>query len=187
MPEFEELNLSPEARAIVEWKGGPGGMALVCGRRVEAEIAERLRNARAEELFPGAKSPAGALAGLWLLWSGWDEAHSVAQELPTAEGSYWHGIVHRQEPDDWNSGYWFRQVGRHGIFPAVARGAAQLAASHPRAEPLETKDWDPERFIRYCARARALPGSETEQYALAVQQLEWNLLFAWCARPGGRA
>ncbi|MBI4889226.1 MAG: hypothetical protein HY821_01295 [Acidobacteria bacterium] len=182
MPEWDELDLTPGAREILEWNGGPGEMPLVCRRSVPAEIAVKLRSAVAERLFPQAHSPAGALAGLWLAWSGYEEAHGIAQELHTAEGSYWHGIVHRQEPDDWNSGYWFRRVGRHPIFPALAQGAADLAGSYPRAAALPARDWDPEQLIRYCAQARNAPGGETERYAVAVQQLEWKLLFAWCAR-----
>ena len=35
------------------------------------------------------------LAGLWLYHDYWDEAHTVAQDIDTSEGSWWHGIVHR--------------------------------------------------------------------------------------------
>ena len=50
----------------------------------------------------------------------------MAQDLETQEGSYWHAIVHRQEPDAGNSGYWFRQVGKHPIFPALRARAAEI-------------------------------------------------------------
>jgi hypothetical protein len=39
------------------------------------------------------------LAGLWLLHDFLDEAHAVSQDIGTVEGSYWHGIMHRREPD----------------------------------------------------------------------------------------
>jgi hypothetical protein len=99
----------------------------------------------------------------------------VAQDLETKEGSYWHAIVHRQEPDPGNSGYWFRQVGKHPIFPALRARAAEIG--------VEFDDlWNPVAFIDYCEAARKRPGSEEERKALEVQRAEWQLLFDWCAR-----
>ena len=57
--------------------------------------------------FPRARVPEAALSGLYLYFSCWDEAHVIAQDLSSAEGSFWHGIVHRQEPDAENASYWF--------------------------------------------------------------------------------
>src|SRR5687767_13390080 len=51
-------------------------------------------------------------AGLWLYFDFLDESHAISQDLDTAEGSYWHGILHRREPDYPNAKYWFRRVGR---------------------------------------------------------------------------
>ena len=112
-------------------------------------------------------------AGLYIYFDCWDEAHSVAQDINNAEGSYWHAIVHRQEPDASNSGYWFRQVGAHPIFPALKIRAAEIGI------PTGSR-WDPIAFIDYCASAR--PGSPEEHKAQEVQLAEWQLLFAWCAR-----
>ena len=117
------------------------------------------------------------LAGLYLYFGSWEEAHTVAQDLDTPEGSYWHAIVHRQEPDAWNSGYWYRQVGRHGIFPSLRARAAELGVDFGA-------HWDPIKFIDYCERARVCPGSPEELKAMEVQLAEWQLLFDWCARTG---
>lgn len=38
-------------------------------------------------------------AGLWLYHDFVEEAHAVSQELETPEGSYWHALVRRREPD----------------------------------------------------------------------------------------
>ena len=43
-------------------------------------------------------------AGLWLLHDFFEQAHEISQELETPEGSYWHALVHRREPDHGNPG-----------------------------------------------------------------------------------
>lgn len=145
-------------------------MPLVCAGPSNSEAARRLGVARAGEWFPGARSPEGAMAGLWLYFSCFGEAHSVAQDLHTPEGSYWHGILHRQEPDDWNAGYWLKRAGAHTIH-AVMREKASVVGI----------EWTPLSFIDYCAKARREPGSATERLARELQRTEWQLLFAWCA------
>src|SRR2546426_8473905 len=69
-----------------------------------------LKTQAAAKLFPDSRSPEGALSGLFLYFSCLEESHEVAQRLKTVEGSFWHGIMHRQEPDPDNAAYWFRQV-----------------------------------------------------------------------------
>jgi len=39
------------------------------------------------------------LAGLWLSHDFLDESHTISQEIATPTGSYWHGLMHRREPD----------------------------------------------------------------------------------------
>ena len=110
------------------------------------------------------------MAGLWLYFNRFEQAHSVAQDVDTPEGSYWHGIVHRREPDDGNAGYWMRLVGAHPIHAPLREKAAESGLV-----------WTPLSFIDYCAKARREPGSETERIALELQRAEWQLLFSWCA------
>src|SRR5262245_27937857 len=54
-------------------------------------------------------------AGLWLAFGFLDESHTISQDLHTAEGSYWHALMHRREPDAGNAMYWFRRVGHHPV------------------------------------------------------------------------
>jgi hypothetical protein len=132
---------------------------------------ERLQGISPDNLFPEARAPEAALSGLYVYFSCFDEAHTIAQDIPSAEGSYWHGIVHRQEPDAGNAAYWFRRVGAHPVFPALAQAAGQ------------TEPWDPFRFIDLCEHARREPGSDLEERARAIQRVEWQMLFDYCARP----
>src|SRR4051794_21976116 len=73
-------------------------------------------------LFPNARDPESAHSGLLLMMGGWQQSHEVAQEIGRREGSYWHAITHRIEPDMGNAGYWFRRVGSHPIFEELRSG-----------------------------------------------------------------
>jgi hypothetical protein len=133
------------------------------GSEVAAILGGRAmpKGADPHRLFPHARSAEGAMAGLYLHCGCWDEAHEIAQNVETPEGSYWHAIVHRQEPDAANSAYWYRQVGEHPIFPALAKLAGVAR-------------WDPYEFIQQCERGE--PGTAE------LQRAEWELLFDYCAR-----
>jgi hypothetical protein len=141
-----------------------------------------LAQLKPSEAFPGAPSAEGALSGLWLYFNGMDEAHGICQDLDTAEGSFWHAILHRREPDASNAAYWFRRVGHHDIFPALLARAQELIASHPEAEFAVGNRWDPFAFVDFCETARKRRGSLSEQLAKEIQLIEWQLLFEHCAR-----
>ena len=175
--QFDPKAYGPEVAAILALDGdGERLMPLVHGPRSSHEVKGALEALARRKLLPEA-----ALAGLYLYFSCWREAHEIAQNISTPEGSYWHAIVHRQEPDAGNSGYWFRQVGTHAIFPALREEAARIGVDFgPR--------WDPIAFIEMCERARQQqPGSGTERMALLTQRAEWQLLFDYCAAKTGRA
>ena len=150
-------------------------MPLAGGTCSSPEALRRLGQADARTLFAGARAPEAALAGLYLYFSCLNECHRIAQNLESREGSYWHAVMHRQEPDPGNSGYWFRRVGEHPIFPALRNSAEALGFSTGK------RHWDPFDFIDFCEAARRRPGSEDERVAREVQREEWQLLFAYCA------
>ncbi len=174
---FDPAAYGAEVKAILDLDAGGSRLMPLAGGACSSEAArERIRRLSARQLFPRSKAPEAALAGLYLYFSCRQEAHQIAQDLSAREGSYWHAIVHRQEPDPWNSEYWFRQVGLHPIFPALCESAAEVGVSFgPR--------WDPLAFIRFCEDARLRAGSDAEQEALLVQRAEWRLLFDYCAAP----
>jgi hypothetical protein len=165
---------SPQVVEILKLDGsGERLMPLASGTCSSAEANKKIRAARPHDLFPQSRTPEAAMAGLYLYFSCLDEAHTIAQSIETRDGSFWHGIMHRQEPDAGNAGYWFRRVGEHPIFPKL-RNAAQVLG-YPTGSA-----WDPIEFIGACEEARRLPGSERELLMQRVQLAEWQLLFAHC-------
>jgi hypothetical protein len=118
---------------------------------------------------------AACRAGLWLAFDFLDESHAISQELPTAEGSFWHGILHRREPDAANAKYWFRRVGDHPVYPALSQAAREVGLV------LRTGRWDPFAFIDLCEEHRDTGGKD-ELLLRQVQRKEWELLFGWCWR-----
>jgi hypothetical protein len=136
----------------------------------------------APQLFAGAFQPEEALAGLFLLMRCWDQSHHLSQAQPSNEGNYWHAIAHRLEPDEANANYWFRQVGEHPIFPDL-RDEAQKVLNELRISDWKLPPkWSPALFSRWCEQARHARDPIHEEAALRLQQIEWNLLFAWCVR-----
>lgn len=53
-----------------------------------------------------------ALTALWLERKGdFDRAHTIAQDMPGAEGARIHAYLHRKEGDADNARYWYRRAG----------------------------------------------------------------------------
>jgi hypothetical protein len=63
----------------------------------------------------GAQPPPGIAKLLRALWfdarGDWDEAHRIAQDVDTSEGSRVHAYLHRKEGDAANARYWYRCAG----------------------------------------------------------------------------
>ena len=145
------------------------------GERLMPLAGGTCSSTEARHLLAASRLPPALRAGLYVYFSCRDEAHAVAQDLHTPEGSYWHAVVHRQEPDAGNSAYWFGQVGKHPIFPELRARAVEIGVA-------SGSSWDSLGFVDYCEAARTRPGSPEERKALEVQRAEWQLLFDWCAR-----
>jgi hypothetical protein len=144
----------------------------------------QLKTSTPEVLFPDSRAPEAALSGLYLYFSCLDESHELSQSIHTAEGAYWHGVMHRQEPDPDNARYWFRQVASHPIFAELGATAASIEERFPDAGLSLGGRWDPVRFVEICERARRQAGSPLERMALEIQRAEWQLLFDYCASKG---
>jgi hypothetical protein len=156
-------------------------MPLAFPKCASLEARDAIARAGAKILFPHARAPEAAQAGLYLYFSCFDEAHEVAQSIATPDGSYWHAIVHRQEPDAGNSSYWFRRVGKHAIFPDLHAEAARILEARPDAGLRLPDRWDPFWFIDACDRIARESAPHAAQAALEIQRAEWQLLFDHCA------
>jgi hypothetical protein len=108
----------------------------------------------------------GCISGLWLLHDFLDESHTISQDLSGWVGSYWHGIMHRREPDEGNAKYWFRRVPANPVYEALAR---------------EFAGWDPFAFVDRCEAERGR-GTAGEDDCRRRQLREMQLLFDWCYR-----
>lgn len=53
------------------------------------------------------------LQALWYDAKGdWNNAHNVAQDVDSEEGSWVHAYLHRKEGDLFNASYWYNRAGR---------------------------------------------------------------------------
>jgi hypothetical protein len=163
--EFRPEDYGPDIARILELAGGgKRPMPLVKAGAISLEACDAVK--RLDSLPPLVRS------GLYLYCGCWDAGHTAADSVENPSGYFWHGIAHRQEPDPANAAYWFRKTGKHPIFPKLAAEAAR--SGYP-----VSGEWEPFAFIDYCESAL---GSPDEQIAIAVQLLEWQLLFDYCAR-----
>ncbi len=124
---------------------------------------------------PGLDAP---LAALWWAAKGkWDEAHKIAQDEPTADGSWVHAYLHRVEGDLGNAGYWYRQA-RHPVATGpleaeweghrlrTARRWTRMKAVNSKLIKGATGDWEMviglEVHAQVTSNAKLFSGSSTE-------------------------
>src|SRR5256885_4271754 len=117
---FEKAAYGPEIASLITDRLpelGPGSPNEPARKQLTALTVEKA--------FPG-QSIVGhdaarcCLSGIWLWHDFLDESHEISQEVESVDGSYWHGIMHRREPDYGNAKYWFRRVPAHPIFEPLA-------------------------------------------------------------------
>ncbi len=131
-------------------------------------------------------------AGLLLLWDFLDESHEISQTME-GKGSprtadYWHGIMHRREPDAGNASYWFRRVGHHPAFDVLGTsledlmlqlGATADQSLQAKNRLIKRSIFDPFAMIELSQSALRSPTSPDHSLCRMVQYIEILNLIAW--------
>ena len=125
------------------------------------------------------EAAAACLSGIWLLHNYLDQSHTISQDLHSCNGSFWHGIMHRREPDYGNAAYWFRKVGEHPVFGDLVIQLSQGNTDTTALGLICEGQWDPFAFIDVCAQA-SNPPDETTKLCQQITSVEWQLLFDYC-------
>lgn len=169
---------------------------LVPQQEASEALTASLQAVSTDALFEGQNVKdttfADAIKSGLLLWNdALDESHTISQGLANSTGSYWHGIMHRREPDYSNAKYWFRRVGTHAIFPEIRERA--LALYNETSEPSEAlasigktivanAAWDASQFIDWCQAAESAAEPDVARFLQQVQAEEIRLLLAYSYR-----
>ncbi|QDT05766.1 hypothetical protein K227x_41700 [Rubripirellula lacrimiformis] len=170
MPDLEPFcaeSISLFGQSIVQAVGEAPMPGLGDGPKVPA-LAKCLSDSLSDGAI-GRKIPAGSVAGLWLLAGELDRSHSISQDDGSAEGSFWHGVMHRREGDFGNAKYWFRRVGNHPVFES-------MAGKYPSIYPT------PQQFVDECEKALSPSpdgGSAGPRLCGEVQWYEWQVMMAY--------
>lgn len=162
---------------ILRWNSPPD----LGPQKRDPHLAHSLTSIPPSDLHP--IQPQGAKKACWsalLLWvDELEPSHEVSQAMPGREGSYWHGIMHRREPDYSNAKYWFRKVGSHPIHADLAQWVRASITCEEVTDRLDLKNWSPDRFVDLCEDYAASQG-EAQDALKAIAAAEWYLLFNYC-------
>jgi hypothetical protein len=168
---------------------GPGRAVANAERQLEA-IEAAIDQAVAPSKIADSSMAQACMAGLWLRFDFLDRSHEISQGLHNSTGSFWHGIMHRREPDYGNAKYWFHRVPRHEVFPALCRAARELAIGAADGKSLPSgaqflttqAQWDPFDFINLVEAAARGKSEPLAELCREIQLREWELLFNFCFR-----
>ncbi len=134
---------------------------------------------------PAGYHAACIVAGVLLMWNQLDSSHRASQSLE-GEGNpqtadYWHGIMHRREPDLGNAAYWFRSLGRHPAFESLFTHLPEWISELRLPDSitniiqhrlLQRPQWDPAAMIQLCRTALQHPAGPDDHALRVVQYFE---------------
>jgi hypothetical protein len=156
---------------------------------------ELLENVQPEQLLAApARLPVAAhamLAGLWLWHDGLGECHEIVQQSSedspgAALFAFWHAIMHRREGDFSNSKYWYARIGEHPVLQALGIQAGSIVDGLPADNSvfrIVAHGWKAAAWVDLVEAVHELPADPRHGVAVRLQQLEWKLLFGYCATP----
>lgn len=174
--------LSPAARAVLALNPH-AYQALVV---IDAAPPPELAILSPENVLIKPSDQANAiLAGLWLWHDGLEASHQLSQRNDTPTGSFWHAIMHRREGDFANSKYWYARCADHPVLPILAAQASPLLDPLPADKSLlklTARGWNPAAFVDLVASVYQSPDDPRYELCVALQRLEWRLLFEHCLR-----
>ena len=175
MPKIDQLpvdELDPKLIELIEAAPLPG---LGDGPRCDGTAAKLRKHV-------GSNAWKGSLieAGLWLLAGDLAQSHDISQSQDSAEGAFWHGIMHRREGDYGNSKYWFRRVGKHAVHRELAaciQAKLNDFSSDLPTAALVDSDTLPNGLVDACQDALTQHPDRVNDIRL-ICWWEWQLLFA---------
>ena len=125
------------------------------------------------------------LSGLWLYFDFLDQSHTISQSLDNPTGSFWHAIMHRREGDFSNSKYWYARCANHPALAAIAAAAGKHVNQMPADKSLlrlVATGWNPNAFVDLVQSVHESPSDPRHGLAVALQRVEWQVLFDHCTR-----
>jgi hypothetical protein len=125
------------------------------------------------------------LSGLWLYFDWLDQSHTISQSIDTPTGSFWHAIMHRREGDFSNSKYWYGRCASHPSMQTLAGQAPRLINTMPADKSLLrliASGWNPNAFVDLVEQSHDSLDDPRHAAAVALQRLEWQVLFDECTR-----
>ena len=152
------------------------------------QLLAEIQDTSWETLLQGSvvdQTMASVLQGGMLLIAGdWDQAHRIVQDFDTPEARYWHGILHRQEPDKSNAHYWFRRVPAHPVYESLSSLSTedQLTNNSVYVEIVKGGHWDPGRFVDKCVNSQTDQSVKQQRELEIIQQYELKLLLTHCRK-----
>jgi hypothetical protein len=127
-----------------------------------------------------------------LLWHDHlDLCHEASRPIPSTDGNFLHGIMHRRSGDYAHAKSCFHRVGRHGAFREIARQVTRCLAAEKQTELLAQLVpnglWDPFALIDACEQVAGAGTADPRRQALVkVQEIEFDVLLSQLFLDAGR-
>ncbi|MGB7157958.1 MAG: hypothetical protein WBD40_07815 [Tepidisphaeraceae bacterium] len=112
-----------------------------------------------------------------------EDQQQLRQEADTL--AFWHAIMHRREGDFSNAKYWYARCASHAILPSLGAQASAYLNPMPADKSLlrlTASGWNPSAFVDFVEHLHDHPNDPRHKIAVALQQLEWRVLFDHCTR-----